>query len=106
MRHKKPKRLQRGDVVAVVSPSWGGPSVCPHVYENGLKILRKWGLEVREYPTTRAKAEFLAKNHRVRAADINDAFADKAVKAIIASIGGDDSVRLLPFLDNNVIAAN
>lgn len=93
-------------MVAVVSPSWGGPSVCPHVYENGLKVLRKWGLEFREYPTTRAKPEFLAENHRARAADINDAFADKSVKAIFASIGGDDSVRLLPFLDNNVIAAN
>lgn len=106
MQYKKPKRLKRGDVVAIVSPSWGGPSIFPHIYENGLKILREWGLEVREYPTARAKADFLSRDHHARAKDINDAFADKEVKAVFASIGGDDSVRLLPFLDKKIIAEN
>ena len=106
MQYKKPKRLHKGDVVAVVSPSWGGPSIFPHIYENGLKVLREWGLEIREYPSVRAKADFLGENPRVRATDINDAFADKAVKAIVASIGGDDSVRLLPFLEKKVIIEN
>jgi len=106
MIYKKPQKLNRGDTIAVVSPSWGGPSVFPHVYENGLKVLNEWGLKVKEYPTTRADAGFLSRDHRARAKDINDAFADKEVKAILTSIGGDDSVRLLPFLDRKVIAEN
>jgi muramoyltetrapeptide carboxypeptidase LdcA involved in peptidoglycan recycling len=106
MKYTKPERLKRGDVVAIVSPSWGGPSVFPHVYDNGLKILREWGLEIREYPSARAKANILARDHRFRAKDINDAFADKEIKAVFASIGGDDSVRLLPFLDKDSIAEN
>jgi len=106
MQYKKPKRLLKGDVVAIVSPSWGGPSKFAHVYENGLKVLREWGLEVREYPTARAKADFLSKDHRFRAKDINDAFAAQEVKAIFVSIGGDDSVRLLPYLDRKTIADN
>jgi muramoyltetrapeptide carboxypeptidase LdcA involved in peptidoglycan recycling len=46
MKYKKPAKLKQGDVVAIVSPSWGGPSVFPHVYENGLKILTEWGLKI------------------------------------------------------------
>lgn len=102
----KPKKLKQGDVVAVVSPSWGGPSLFPHIYENGLKILREWGLKIKEFPTARMDAAFLRTNPQVRAKDINDAFADPEVKAVFASIGGDDSVRILPFVNKKVIADN
>ncbi len=106
MRYKKPAKLQQGDTVAIVSPSWGGPSVFPYVYENGLKVLREWGLKIKEFPTARMDAAFTRDNPQVRAKDINDAFADPEVKAIFASIGGDDSVRILPFLDKKIIAEN
>ena len=101
-----PRRLVPGDSVAVLSPSWGGPSAFPHVYESGLAVLRAWGLEVREYPSTRADASRLQHHARVRADDLNVAFADASIRAIFASIGGDDSIRLLPFLDEPTIAAN
>lgn len=106
MKYKKPQRLNKGDAVAIISPSWAGPSVFPKVYENGLKILKEWGLNIKEYPTVRASHGFLSKNPEARAKDINDAFADPAIKAILASIGGDDSVRILPFLDKKIIANN
>lgn len=106
MNYKLSKRLFPGDTIAIVSPSWGGPSVFPHVYENGLKVLRKWGLKIKEYPTARADAKLLHKNPKMRADDINAAFADKEVKAIFATIGGDDSVRILPFIDPKVITGN
>ncbi len=92
--------------MAIVSPSWGGPSVFPYVYENGLKILQKWGLKIREFPTARMDAGFLRANPQVRAKDINDAFADPEIKAVFASIGGVDSVRILPFVDKKIIANN
>lgn len=101
-----PDRLRPGDMVAIVSPSWGGPSVFPHIYDNGLKVLRAWGLDVREFPTAREDAAYLSANPRARAADINAAFADPSIKAVFASIGGDDSMRILPYLDRDVIAAN
>ena len=37
----KPPRLNRGDTIAVLSPSSGLPSIFPHVYHNGLKNLRE-----------------------------------------------------------------
>lgn len=106
MRFTKPTRLMPGDTVAIVSPSWGGPSIFPHVYENGLKVLREFGLMIKEYPSARAADEFLANHPEARARDINDAFSDIEVKAIFASIGGDDSVRILPFLDKELIRNN
>jgi muramoyltetrapeptide carboxypeptidase LdcA involved in peptidoglycan recycling len=102
----RPPRLHPGDVVAVASPSWGGPAAFPHIFEAGLAVLRDWGLVVRELPTTRATPERLAADPRARADDLNAAFADPAVRAIVASIGGDDSIRLLPFLDRAAMAAD
>ena len=101
-----PKKLKSGDIVAIVSPSWGGPSVFLHVYENGLEILKEWGLKIKEYPTARADSSYLRKNPEARAKDINDAFADPEVLAILTSIGGDDSVRILPYLNKEIIKNN
>jgi muramoyltetrapeptide carboxypeptidase LdcA involved in peptidoglycan recycling len=92
--------------VAVLSPSWGGPHAFPHVFDHGLAALRGWGLDVREYPSTRAPETVLHADPRFRADDLNSAFADPSIRAVIASIGGDDSIRILPFLDAAVIRAN
>ena len=43
---------------------------------------------------------------RERAADIHAAFADPGIKAVIASIGGDDQITVLPYLDRELIRAN
>jgi muramoyltetrapeptide carboxypeptidase LdcA involved in peptidoglycan recycling len=76
------------------------------VFEHGLAVLRDWGLVVREFGTTRAAPDILAADPRARADDLNAAFADPAIRAIFASIGGDDSIRLLTHLDRARIAAN
>lgn len=102
----RPRHLSAGDTVAVVSPSWGGPSHFPHVYERGVDVLRSWGLQVRELLSARAPSERLRRDPAFRAADLNEAFADPSIRAIVASIGGDDSIRLLPYLDRDAIAAN
>lgn len=102
-----PRLLAPGDTVAALSPSWGGPSRFPRTYALGLKNLCElFGLHVKEYPTARMDADELYRNPQRRAEDVNAAFADTDVQAIIASIGGDDSVRILPYLDENVIQRN
>lgn len=102
-----PSRLSEGDTVAVVSPSWGGPSVFPGVFDLGIENLESiLGVRVREFPTARMPDEELYRNPRGRAEDINAAFADHDIKAVFASIGGEDSVRILPYLDLPTILAN
>ncbi len=69
----------------------------------GLERLRKeYGLEPVEYPATRKMGSTPAE----RAADIHAAFADPGIKAVIASIGGDDQITVLPLLDRELIRAN
>lgn len=102
---RQPPALREGDCVAVVSPSWGGPHVFPRVFEAGLRTLRETlGLEVREYPSTRASPEALFADAAGRARDLTAAFEDPDVKAIVASIGGEDSLRILPHLDPDRLA--
>ncbi len=103
----KPERLREGDTVAIVSPSAGAPEKYPNIYEHGLSMLKKHlGVEIKEYSTARKSNDYLYTHPRERAEDINKAFADKDVKAIISSIGGDDSIRILDYLDMKTIKNN
>jgi muramoyltetrapeptide carboxypeptidase LdcA involved in peptidoglycan recycling len=103
----KPKRLNPGDKVATVSLSWGGPSVFPHRYQVGVQQLQnEFDLQVVEMPNTLRDADWLAKNPGARADDLMQAFVDPSIKGIFATIGGDDSIRLLPFVDFSIIKQN
>lgn len=102
----RPARLKAGDTVAVLSTSWGGPHAFPAVYEAGVAALEQLGLVVREYPGTRRPDVELRADPQGRAADLNAAFSDPSIAGIISSIGGDDSARILPFLDADAIRDN
>jgi muramoyltetrapeptide carboxypeptidase LdcA involved in peptidoglycan recycling len=92
-----------GDRVAVLSPSSGLPGLLPLPYELGLRRLQDdFGLKPVEYPTTRR----MGSTPEERAADIHAAFSDPEIKAVIASIGGDDQITVLPHLDQDLIRAN
>jgi muramoyltetrapeptide carboxypeptidase LdcA involved in peptidoglycan recycling len=103
----KPQALQAGDRVAIVSTSWGGPAVFPHRYEAGKRYLADtFGLKPIEMPHALRDADWLDRNPQARADDIHQAFSDPSMKAIIASIGGDNAIRLIPHIDLDVIAKN
>ncbi len=57
-------------------------------------------------PHWRYRFGYLAGTDRDRAADLNAAFADKSIRAILAVRGGWGSARILPLLDWNTIRAN
>ncbi|KUL22146.1 S66 family peptidase [Streptomyces regalis] len=98
-----PPKPSPGDRIAVISPGAGLPGLFPRPYELGLERLRKdYGLEPVEYPSTRK----LGSTPQERADDIHAAFADPGIKAVIASIGGDDQITVLPLLDRELIRAN
>jgi muramoyltetrapeptide carboxypeptidase LdcA involved in peptidoglycan recycling len=76
------------------------------VYALGVENLQKMGLRIKEFPTAKANPDFLYENPKARADDVNAAFSDHEVDAIIATIGGDDSIRILPYLDRDAIRSN
>ncbi len=105
--YTQPARLEKGDSVAIISPSSGCASLFPWVYELGIKRIKEvFGLNPIEFPTALATPDYLARNPKARAQDINDAFADTRIKAIIATTGGLDQIRILPFLDMQCIQQN
>jgi muramoyltetrapeptide carboxypeptidase LdcA involved in peptidoglycan recycling len=103
----KPPKLNPGDKIATVSLSWGGPSIFPYRYHVGVQQLQdEFGLQVVEMPNTLKDADWLARNPKARADDLMQAFADPSIKGIFSTIGGNDSIRLLPFMDLDVIRNN
>ena len=101
---RKPARLRAGDKVCAVSLSWGGPGAFPLRYAAGKRQLEEaFGLQLVESPHALADPDWLAAHPQARADDLMEAFADDSIRGIISTIGGDDSIRLLPFLDLEVI---
>ena len=106
---KKPEKLKQGDKIATVSPSWGGAGD-PQLrwrYEQGVQRLKEvFGLEVVSMPYSLKGSEFVYENPQARAEDLMAAFRDESIKGIISNIGGEDSIRLLPHIDFDVIRDN
>jgi muramoyltetrapeptide carboxypeptidase LdcA involved in peptidoglycan recycling len=103
----RPKSLKKGDTVATISLSWGGAGELLHRYEIGKRRLQEvFGLNVVETKNALKSADYISKNPQARADDLMEAFSDKSIKAIISNIGGEDSIRTLPYTDINVIRQN
>ncbi|WP_432662991.1 LD-carboxypeptidase [Wukongibacter baidiensis] len=105
----KPSKLKRGDKVATVSLSWGGAGdkEFRQRYEIGKKRIEEvFGLKVVEMPNTLKGSQYLSEYPEARAEDMMNAFKDKEIKAIFSNIGGDDTLRLLPYIDYDVIKNN
>ncbi|GEN88848.1 S66 family peptidase [Oceanobacillus sojae] len=105
----QPKKLSPGDKVATVSLSWGGagePSLRWR-YEQGVERLESvFGLEVVPMPNSLKGQAYIAEHPEARAEDLMTAFQDPEIKGIISNIGGDDSIRLLPYIDFDIIRKN
>ena len=101
---KRPKRLMKGQTVAIVAPA----SV---TYESlqlqlALEALQAMGLKAKVGDHVMDRFGYLAGQDRDRAADINAAFIDPEVDAIFALRGGWGASRLLPFIDFDAIREN
>lgn len=96
-------KLVPGDRVAVLSPAFAAPAVAPELHDQAMRRLTELtGLIPVEFPTTR----HLGASPEARAADVNAAFADPEIRAIVATIGGDDQILVVPHLDPTLALAD
>ncbi len=105
----KPKKLKRGDTIAIVSLSWGGLGDDKRIHKYYIakdRLENDFGLAVKCMPHALKGSEFVAKNPRLRAKDLMDAFQDPSVYAIFCAIGGDDTIRTLPYINLDIIRNN
>ncbi|WP_344084540.1 LD-carboxypeptidase [Luedemannella helvata] len=99
----QPPKARPGDRVAVLSPSFAAAGAFPALHEQAMRRLTEvTGLVPVEYPTTRE----VGASARARAADINAAFADPRIRGILAVVGGDDQITVIPHLDADLARAD
>ncbi|MFG3408683.1 LD-carboxypeptidase [Streptomyces sp. NPDC048142] len=95
----RPPRLRPGSRVAVVAPS--GPVPADRL-EEGLAVLRDWGLEPVVGPhvqDTHPALDYLAGADADRAADLQEAWCDPSVDAVLCARGGYGAHRMVDLVD-------
>ena len=97
---RRPPGLRRGDRIAIVAPAspFGRDE-----FDAGVEELRQLGFDPVYTDAVFARDDYLAGGADLRAGDLMQAWADPAVKGIIAARGGYGSVQLLPLLDAGVV---
>ncbi|MFE3019654.1 LD-carboxypeptidase [Streptomyces sp. NPDC059256] len=98
-------RLRPGAKVAVVAPS--GP-VPDERLDEGLEVLRGWGLDPLVMPHVRGGHQnfpYLAATDHERARDLTEAWCDPTVSAVLCARGGYGAQRMVDLLDWTAIRA-
>lgn len=103
----KPSRLRPGDTIAAISLSSGAGAAFPARFSAGKRQIEStFGLRVIETPHASRSDAWLYANPQARADDLHWALQNDEVRGIFSVIGGDESVRILPFVDPELIRAH
>ena len=98
-----PPLLEPGHHAAIVAPSSALATIFPHKRDLGLQRLRTvFCLEPVLLPSASASRDG---SPAARARDLVSAFADPAIHVVICTIGGDDLIRLMPYLADALVCA-
>ena len=99
----KPKSLKIGETIGVCAPSGIFNKT---KFDQGLNIIKKMGFKIYIPKGLNKKKKYFAGSDEHRANIINHLFSNNDIKAIICAKGGYGAIRVLPFLDYNIIKNN
>lgn len=109
----KPRALQPGDTIAIISPAGATPIADPKKeaaktdpFEQGVSLLEQVGFRVKLMPNARQKNLYLAGTDQERLSDLHAAFQEPSVQGILCARGGYGCTRLLSALDFDLIRKN
>lgn len=97
----KPRALRAGDTIALVTPA---SPISAEKLERITEILQGEGYEVKVSPNALLEDGYLAGPDRTRARDLQEAFDDPEIDAVICTRGGYGCSRLFRYLDLDRIA--
>ncbi|MBS1723657.1 MAG: LD-carboxypeptidase [Armatimonadetes bacterium] len=100
---RKPRALMAGDQVRIVAPA--SPTTKESI-EGGIAFLEGLGFKVALGESVFDRDGYLAGSDEDRAADLQQAFADPDVAAVVCARGGYGCARLLRHLDLDAMAAS
>ena len=96
-------KLQLGDTIGIVAPASGERK---EVIDNGIAYLKKLGFHTKIGAHLYDKYGFLAGNDKSRAADFMEMFLDPNVKMVMCMRGGYGSMRIIDYIDMEIIKNN
>jgi muramoyltetrapeptide carboxypeptidase len=99
----KPPGLKAGDLIGIIAPS---SNIKIELLEAGRRELHRLGFRTRCSDSITEKSLYTAGSDDRRARELNAAFADPEVKAVIAARGGYGAARILPLLDRQALGAH
>jgi muramoyltetrapeptide carboxypeptidase len=99
----RPRALQKGGTIGVVSPSYAPKLTW---LQRGVRALERAGFNVILDPEIDRLPRFIRAEDERRAENLMGMWLDPRVDVIIASTGGYGAVRLLPHLDPAIFRAN
>lgn len=102
----KPKGLEKGDCIGIVSTSSPVAYSCPRRLKRGINELELMGFKVKIGKSVGKKNGHLAGSVNDRLNDIHNMVSDPEVNAIMNTIGGFNSNQLIEELDYGLIKAN
>ena len=99
----KPRRLEKGDTVALVTP---GSYITEDEKQESINNIQNLGFNVVYSDRLMQKNGYFSATDKERAADLNEMFERKDVQGIICARGGYGCARILPYLDYDLIEDN
>ena len=100
-----PKRLQKGDTIAFISPSARLNLLLPVPFERAKTFVEGLGYHVKAIFNSRDPANF-QESVLQRCEEVHKAFRDTSIKAIVCNIGGSHVNELLSHLDYQLIKSH
>lgn len=100
----EPKKLEIGDTIAIIAPSGG--------IEDDTNLIRAknyfetLGYKIKTGKNVLKNRNYLAGTDEERLEDLHEQFADKEVNAIICLRGGYGAIRLIKYIDYDLIKNN
>lgn len=98
-----PQPVRAGEKIALIAPC---APVLPERLAFAAEFIAGLGYTPEIYPSCTARQGFLAGSDELRAGDVNRAFADPDVRAVVVTRGGYGGARLAELLDYDTIRAN
>lgn len=97
------KKLRFGDTIGVISPASGDES---EKITSKIELLKSLGFNVKIGKHVYDKYGYLAGKDIDRAFDINSAFQDPSINAIMCYRGGYGTMRMIPYINFNLLKSN
>jgi len=99
----KPERLNIGDTIGIISPA---SPIFKEKLDKGINYLKNLGFNVKLGKHVYGERGYLSGTDEERASDLHELFSDNSVKAVFCSRGGYGSIRILKYIDFELIKKN